>query len=1292
MRDTSKIADTGVISGDVKERGTHAFHLWMITTAVSMLYFLVFYMLPLIRIIPVYPFLYKGVLEVILFIVTLGASILLIVYGIQTPPIQMRTNDAFLIMRSDGNIVAICCLQISSVSPTIENTSVGNSKYNTTMLLAIRNGMAKNVTMAYEVGVSHNEPFIRMFITAKGHSEEQVNKILSREAMRIEAVLVASLANVELEQLKGQALENAVFEHMPTSINGTQTTDTTVMMGGRSSRDYEPHTTDDSEIQVFSLKGEPSVVATAHSSQIGTFISTLLKQGYEAAFTCVFAPGRPGRERRRLEQEWRSIREKEKKKMDSLADQSNKTELIQEYQKLRGVDTWFETSTFVRVRRSKARQMPPKEAVIGLINSIWGGDGFGPITELRTDERLKLRILLRRHLKQERLHVNKLAAYINTPVQQIPFISATNMPNFSIPHKDLVDNELQIAHSVYGGRLISPVGLKTEWLREHVTVLGATGSGKTTLVKRLIAELSMKTEVPWWIFDLKGSEYADLVNIGTQEVLVLRPGLDPLVTMSLIEPGVDSPHSTYVILRELIRERSTSSELSPAMEKLLRDAVLEVASSPDSGGSVQELIRAIERHTQDDRTVMITRDALLNRLEILSSEPLGSILRGGPDAIRVAELLTKRVVFDLRHVARTGGMEAARLLYNLVAKRIFEAALRRGITSELKHVVVLEEASNLIPESYARITAADVTTGESMVMLQRATGQGVIVVSTRPNISSNVLANTATKFIFRLPYDSETGAKFLSIDPEQERYLRTSKTGRAIASLPGIDAFEIAVIPFRREDYVTCDQIATTTTKGICIERDADTSDVSVEKTQDSSMLGESTVISDVADSTEHSHRIAITKAAGVAGCILTSHSSLANRLIAFLASRVGATQSEIDQYLSSLEQDLRGVKAADVIRELVASSRIERVAIPLVDGGFVYALPGLGLKAVKETIIDYLMTHINETDKIHREDIDDGCTKLLFGMHAVIVFADHLKMSSMEMAISRIRVCMARLSSEAEKLTVVVRGSIAASKLREIMDRSEEFDAVEVVSAFPSSLQKLIQEITQQLLGEREHIDDSVVPIKRPCLRPAAVLDGNREQVSTPIFESQARLWSELIQDFVDLTGGQVLWEDIHTFIETTASQSLKTRAPPLAVEEGRKTLTEMLADERLTVVRVSNGMRGITLNEGLWVLNTARLQSLKEEIIQNIQNELHRTCKFVSRNHDGYDICADNTSFVVFPTQHQLEMLRQMRETPACRVCGSTHVVCILSASEYWGDYHYDATRLTIRTLEEDLSALAI
>ena len=356
--------------------------------------------------------------------------------------------------------------------------------------------------------------------------------------------------------------------------------------------------------------------------------------------------------------------------------------------------------------------------------------------------------------------------------------------------KELLEQEIIAILSRY------PSELQLENSQSVVMFVGVNGGGKTTLVKHIVAQLSDKTDTPWWIFDVKGSEYAGLARQKEREITVLRPGLDTSFVISLMDSNAEGDegyaYSTFVMLRELLKERGDSSELSPAMERLLRESVIELSKSLDENHSVQSLSDMISTLASNDRTGTMTRDALLNRLQILFQEPLSDILRGGSDAIDISSLLDKRIILDLSYVARVGGMDSARILYNLIAKRIFEGAMKRGIVPGLHHVVVLEEANNLVPESYSKHSSADVTTGESMVLLQRATGQGVIVVSTRPNISSNILANTATKIVFRLPYDSQVGGRFLSLNLEQETYLRSIKCGRALVSIPNTETFEVA--------------------------------------------------------------------------------------------------------------------------------------------------------------------------------------------------------------------------------------------------------------------------------------------------------------------------------------------------------------------------------------------------------------------------------------------------------------------------------------------------------------------
>jgi hypothetical protein len=781
--------------------------------------------------------------------------------------------------------------------------------------------------------------------------------------------------------------------------------------------------------------------------------------------------------------------------------------------------------------------------------------------------------------------------------------------------------------------------------------MGATGTGKTTLVKHLIAELSIKSSVPWWIFDVKGSEYQELVNLCDNDILVLKPGVDPSFVIDFMDPEIDSgerhAHTTFAILKELLNERGVSSELSPAMEKLLREAVLEIARSSDNGNSIQALTHAVSELAGKDRTSTMTRDALLNRLEILSREPLGTILSGGQEAIRISNLMDRRVIIDLQHVARTGGMEAARLLYNLIAKRIFDYALHRGIRPGLHHLVVLEEANNLVPESYTRHTAADVTTGESMVMLQRATGQGVIIISTRPNVSSNILANTATKVTFRLPYDSPIGARFMSLDDKQERYLKTLKRGRALIVLPGSEPFEIATRPF---------EMASILKKSI----DSLTHD----KTEIEAELNDDKEPSLEYDMEARSRHVSASKPIRA---VYDRLGELGSHVVAFLAAQSMGTQAEIQGILTAIDPRIEGDDINEVIRDLVSLGTIEREALSLVPGDFIFTLPGKGLDAVRTAITDYIIEKLRLLDTTWERNLDEG-PDIILDDRAILIIPQHLKASSMKKALSKIRNYMNNLGNNVVELVVIVRGSVAAAKLREVMDETNDFDAVSIVSAFPSSLETMIENLAMEaptdvdLTSSGSDVDQDDAGVN---------LIGAMHDVGTATNRAiQMRLWFQLIQDFVDLSNGRTEWNVLLEFIETTALQSLKGKSTPMNMEEGKRALTELLADEVLMALRVGSDLDFIDLDEGLWIVNSGELGKLKASAVNALEQELQKRQSSVSRNHGYYDLCTNGVSYVVFPNQQQLNTLLHLQSDVACRTCNSGRIVCVLTAAEYLED----------------------
>jgi DNA helicase HerA-like ATPase len=1176
---------------------------------------------------------------------------------VQKPVVSVENN--VLLVQLDDYVIGTCCLDIVSVSGSVYLDDDGKPKYNESMLLAMRAGMNKSISMAFEAGVFEGEPYLRIFITTTGQTVRQIHGILRREATRTEAILLASLNNVELNLLDDEHLQEVALSHISGIININE---------------LSPKRNIGSSALIV-LQGTPRAFPSLDASQVGTFISTALRQGYNTSMTCVFSTAKPGKEKRTLEGQWKTIQAKERRKEESLKDHAAKKKLLSRYEEIQDSVGWFDTTVYFVIKSlSDERIGGDLDGVMGLIYSIWGGSDSIKLTTKKIVKRTAYRLLTRRHLKHQSMHIAKLTSFVNTPIQQLPVITPTKAPVFPVPTKELVDNDLVIAETVFGGRRLSNVGLKVNWLREHVAVLGATGTGKTTLVKHLMAKLSENTSVPWWIFDVKGSEYLGLVRYGDSEVLVLKPGADTSFTMNLIDPEMkgdeNCAHSTFIILRELLNERGDSSELSPAMEKLLRESVIHVVESLDDDDSVLALTDAISDLANKDRIGNMTRDALLNRLEILTREPLGSILKGNPESIGISALLDRRVILDLSHIARTGGMDAARLFYNLVAKRIFDSSMKRGISEGLHHVVVLEEASNLVPESYTRHSAADVTTGESMVMLQRATGQGVIVVSTRPNISSNILANTSTKVVFRLPYDSQIGGRFLSLSDEQERYLRVLKRGRALMSIPHTETFEIVTKPFRDSCEV----------ESLPVHEPVPQIDDSILKGDEPDTV----LVDDV--ELEDPEPI---KAAEAQTLVFNRIDRLGSHVVAFLAAEGWATEEEIRNLLSTLDPRNLDDDISEVIRNLVSLGIVEREALALVPGGFVFTLPGNALEAVRRVIVEYIYDKIGMEYNISSSDTREF-PDIVFEDKAIVIIPEHLRSSSMGMVLDKIRDQMSKLQNDVRELFVVVRGSVAAGKLRELMDSSEEFNDVSVVSAFPRSLDSVIESLN----SAADLSDDSTVQVPlTEDSEPAGQTDliGAMHEVGSATNRAiQIRLWFGLVQDLVDISNGQVKWEDLLEFIETTALQSLKGRTAPLNIEEGKRALTELLADEVLIALRVEGDSQFVKLEDGLWLVNSSVLQSLKESAVSAIEVALKKRYEKISRNHGYYDLCVDGISYVIFPNQQQLNTLLHLHSDVACRTCKSTKVVCVLTASEYLDESVTTPSNLIVKTMTDNVTAL--
>ena len=300
--------------------------VWILGIFCILLYFVIVYILPLYKVIatPLIPF--KMAIEVTICIVPIFSGAFLSKMKMEQTNLSVSVENEMMLIDHNGRNIGLCCLEIMSTASSISVDSRGYPKYNTSMLLAMRSGMDKSVNMAFEAGISEGEPFLRIFITATGSDSNSIKEMIRREATRAEAILLASLNMIDLRILEGHELEEAAALFV----------DNTEYKSGDVFEEF------DTESTLVVLKGSPRVNPLIEASQVGTFISTAMKQGYSVTMTCVFSTAKPGKERRKLEGKWKTIQSKEKRKEESLKDHALKKQLVTQYESIQDDVGWYD--------------------------------------------------------------------------------------------------------------------------------------------------------------------------------------------------------------------------------------------------------------------------------------------------------------------------------------------------------------------------------------------------------------------------------------------------------------------------------------------------------------------------------------------------------------------------------------------------------------------------------------------------------------------------------------------------------------------------------------------------------------------------------------------------------------------------------------------------------------------------------------------------------------------------------------------------------------------------------------
>lgn len=318
----------------------------------------------------------------------------------------------------------------------------------------------------------------------------------------------------------------------------------------------------------------------------------------------------------------------------------------------------------------------------------------------------------------------------------------------------------------------------------HMSVLGATGSGKTTFVARLVENIppgSVKT----LIFDLFG-EYFRKLNLPEDRIHCVKI---PHTLLPLWTEDVKELFRDYGLLLQEKGEEERSFlntvraylkpdlELSGYREKSLEDILLQA-----SKGSLKREVSGL--------------------IDMISRELDKEVMKNQPDVFRLLEeaLRTDKdvAILDLMEVTD----QSTRLnLVGLVLKEMLSMARRRPE----RRLLVLEEAHNFAPER----GAFDVPAGKENFAINmtkrialegRKFSLGLVAVSQRPaNLSKYVLSQLNTQAIFRLitRNDIEAVSQFFEHSfGDQLRLLPALKPGHLFLSGVGVPFSMLVEIAF----------------------------------------------------------------------------------------------------------------------------------------------------------------------------------------------------------------------------------------------------------------------------------------------------------------------------------------------------------------------------------------------------------------------------------------------------------------------------------------------------------------
>lgn len=337
-------------------------------------------------------------------------------------------------------------------------------------------------------------------------------------------------------------------------------------------------------------------------------------------------------------------------------------------------------------------------------------------------------------------------------------------------------------------------------LERHMFIFGFTGTGKSNFVQNFLINFKKRESIPFFLVEFKG-EYKFLCK-RLKNILILSPGENFSINIFNPEFTIPSIHAEKIF--EILKSSQfleSKVEYTPQMEKVLIDLLINVCNKKNARNwqsfhnFCEEYLLKYENQIPQLKQTIIS---IKNRIRRFSEGPLKKVFENNT-SISIKEILQRDCILDLSSIIRLGGDKEDLIFFlNVILKYLWDYNLESGMYQGIKHVTIVEDAQYFAPKSKTKKSKLS-TYLEDIALLLRGTGECLICIATRPDISEEILANSGVVVSFKNYYEKEILGELMSLPKDHYDYLSYLNEGQCIVRVNSMKEPFVLQIPFKAE-------------------------------------------------------------------------------------------------------------------------------------------------------------------------------------------------------------------------------------------------------------------------------------------------------------------------------------------------------------------------------------------------------------------------------------------------------------------------------------------------------------